>query len=462
MKKKAFFIVIVLSFVALHSVNSQTKAEIDELKILLQSGKYVSLVNRTSQLRKKEYYKNAFMDYCLAVGYCRLNKPELSTEWFNHILNSYDNLSGKKRSELKQLNQSCMGGTAIAPSVDDMKSFLKTIGSEVFEGPGGAGIESKMGIPSASARVEELDFENLSFDTENRKFNLNEKAAAEKYYSNLINDESYRSDTTANLLIFYPNSKINISAQIKALEEYYLYFKKEFKLQEVNRLITVFYCPNRTQLNLISSKIHKIKIPESTFGYASSADLVMMGIANFAWLGAMKHELFHLMIKSFVGDIPAWLDEGTACYFESSNLSSNKLTVNLRNYRSDLLRKSNMLKSEYEINSPPVTSLVNYNWQQFSGKPGDRLIQSSLHYSYSFAFVAFIASQNKLNEVMEAYRNRTTEEKIPGKPGEEDLTVLHIRSNSDILTQVLGMPMDDIQKNFESWCTKSLGFNPYK
>ena len=462
MKKKAIFILLVFYFIPINWANSQTRAEIDELKNLLQNAKYISLVNRVCELRKKDYYKNAFMDYCLAVGYCRLKKPNLSNEWFNHILNSYDNLSGKKRTELKELNETCMGGAAISPSVDAMKSYLKTIGSEGFEGPSGAGIESKMGIPSVTARVEELDFENLSFDSENRKFNLNEKVAAKKYYSNLIDDKSYISDTTSNLLIFYPDTKINISAQIATLEKYYVYYKKLFKLQDVNRLITVFYCPNRTHLNLISSKIHKIQIPESTFGYASSADLVMIGIANFAWLGAIKHELFHLMIKSFIGDIPAWLDEGVACYFESSNLKNDNLSVNLHNYRSDLLKKANFLKSKYHIESPLVNELIDYNWQQFSGKPGDLLIQSSLHYSYSFAFVSFIASHNKLDKVMEAYRNRTTEEIIPGKTGEEDLTVLHIRSNSDILSLAMEMPINQIQKSFESWCSKSLGFNPYK
>jgi hypothetical protein len=459
---KALLILLLFFVSSIGLVSPQTKAEITELKTLLQSGKYVTLVNRVSQLRKKEYYKNAFMDYCLAVGYCRLSKPDLSTEWFNHILNSYDNLSVQKRKELKELNETCMGGSAVTTSVDAMKSFLKTIGNEVFEGPSGAGIESKMGIPSVTAKVEELDFENLTFDTENRKFNLNEKAAAKKYYSKLINDQSYISDTTANLLVFYPNTKINISAQIAELDAYYRYYKREFNLQESNRLITVFYCPNRTQLNLISQRIHKIKVPESTYGYASSADLVMIGIASSAWLGAMKHELFHLMIKSFVGDIPAWLDEGTACYFESSNLKNTGLTVNLHNYRTNLLQNTNFLKNEYHIGSPLVSTLVNYNWQQFSGKPGDLLIQSSVHYSYSFALVAFIASQNKLSKVMEAYRNRTTEEIIAGQNGEEDLTVLHIRSGEEILTQAMEMPMEGIQQSFESWLSKSLGFNPYR
>ncbi len=462
MKKKALFILLMIFLCCSDYLAwSQTKAEIEELKNLLQGGNYVTMVNRISKLRQKEYYKNAFMDYCLAVGYCRLNKPELSNEWFSHILNSYDNLSVKKRNDLKALNKSCMGGNEITPSVDAMKTYLKSIGSEGFEGPSGAGIESKMGIPSTTAKVEEMDFENLTFDTQNRKFNLDQKKEAKKYYSSVINDENYISDTTANLLIFYPKSKINISAQIASLEEYYNYYKKAFSLEESNRLITIFYCPDRNQLNSISSKIHKIKVPVSTFGYASSADLVMIGIANTFWLGAMKHELFHLIIKSFVGDIPPWLDEGTACYFESSNLKNDKLTVNLHNYRSDLLGKARLLNQEFHINSPKIDSLINYNWQQFSGKPGDLLIQSSLHYSFSFALVAFIASENKLEKVMDGFRNRTRQETIPVNNGEEELTVLHLRSANEILEEAMQKSVPEIQQSFEAWCKKTFGLNPY-
>ena len=430
----------------------------DELFSLLRQGKYHELVNKTCSLREKEYFKNAFMDYCLAYGYCQLNKPSLSREWFDHLLVSYNNLSTNKRNELRKLKESCINTNTTVRPTNALFSFLRGMSPEGFEG-NSSGIESKMGITSVTDTVKEFDFEHLTFDAKNRKFTKKQKEEALAYYRNLIAKPAFSVDTTDHFLVFYPNNALAIKNHLKQLEEYYSYYNLTFNLNNSDRLITVFYCTNREDFTEVAERLHKIPVPKSTFGYASSADLVMLGIANAAWLGAMKHELFHLVIRSFIGDIPAWLDEGTACYFESSNLHGNIATTNFSwtNYRVNLLRRMDYVRSEIrsnqktEISVPSLKQLTNYNWQEFSGISGDLMIKASLHQSLSYAFVSYLNEKKLLSKTIEAFRNRAFIE-APTALETNGLTILHLRTNDEILKMVTGMNEDEIQLEFKQWC----------
>ena len=453
---KTIILLVICIFLIEFHVSAQQKEE--QLFSLLQQGKYVELVNNVSSLREKEYYKNAFMDYCLAYGYCQLGQSAISGEWFDHILASYNNLSTDKRRELRELKESCTNNQTAALPTDALFGFLRGMTSDGFEG-NGAGIESKMGIPSFSDRVEEFDFEHLTFDSQNRKFTLQQKKEAYSYYQKLLKDPSVKFDTTSHFLIFYPSNAVAIKTQIKELEEYYNYYRREFNLQESNRLITVFYCNNRAAFNDVAQNIHNIPVPKSTFGYASSIDLVMLGIANAAWLGAMKHELFHLMIRSFIGDIPAWLDEGTACFFESSSLKKEAVTNNLSwsNYRLRLLNNTNEIKYQIKSNQneefiiPSLQQLTNYNWEEFSGRKGDLMIKASYNQSLSFAFVSYLNERKLLDKTMEAFRNRSFIE-TPSGIETEGLVMLHIRPTDELLMNVTGMNLIEIQTDFDKWC----------
>jgi hypothetical protein len=186
----------------------------------------------------------------------------------------------------------------------------------------------------------------------------------------------------------------------------------------------------------------------------------MLGIANTAWLGAMKHELFHLMIRSFIGDIPPWLDEGTACYFESSNLKSDTITTNLTksNYRINLLywgtRDTRFDLPELrgqDLKIPSIVQLTNYNWQEFSGKPGDLMIKASFKQSLSYAFVSYLQDRNLLSKTIEAFRNRSFRE-TPSVNETEDLIILHLRTIDELLSNITGMSAMEIQVAFDKWC----------
>jgi len=436
---------------------AQPKIE-DELVNLFKQGKYLDLVNKVCREREKEYYKNAFMDYCLAYGYCKLNKPTLAQEWIDHILDSYNSLSTKKRKELQSLKQSCTAPGATAASTDEMIKFLSSMNPEGFKG-NDAGVESKLGVPSLTDTVKEFDFEHLTFDSQNRKFTLRQKQEALGYYNKLIAGQNFKVDTTAHFLVFYEGSATAIKNQMKQLEEYYDYYNQSFNLGKSNRLITIFYCTNRKDFDSVAHRIHKIPVPKSTYGYASSVDLVMMGIASSSWLGALKHELFHLMIRSFIGDIPPWLDEGMACYFEASDLQGNRVTTYFSgsNYRFNLLQRMDIVISQVkreqkvEMKIPTVKQFTNYNWPQFSGITGELMIKASYHQSLGYAFVTYLNEKNLLGKTVEAFRNRSFVDTTAGA-GQQGLIMLRLRSNDEILENVMKMNLDAIQQDFKQWC----------
>jgi hypothetical protein len=438
-------------------VLSQSETE-QELFRLLQQSQYVQLVNKVCSLREKQYYKNAFMDYCLAYGYCQLDKPALSGEWFDHILRSYNSLSTTKRTELQQLKKTCTTSQPTPQVTGALFTYLREMSADGFEG-NQAGIESKMGIPSLKDTVEEFDFEHLTFDRQNRKFTLQQKREARDYYRTRLSDPGIKVDTTQHFLVFYSDNAMVIKNHMRQLEEYYSLYNSMFNLESSNMLITVFYCTTRDDFNKIATRVHNIPVPKSTFGYASSIDLVMMGIANAAWLGAMRHELFHLMIRSYVGDIPPWLDEGTACYFESSTLKNGDVTTNLdgSNYRISLLQHSEYVGDEIrqgkKITIPSLQELTNYNWQEFSGKPGDLMIQASYNQSISYAFVSYLKDKNLLTKTIDGFRHRAFSDSASANTS--GLTILHLRTNDELLATATGMSQSEIQADFSNWCRKN-------
>lgn len=446
----------------------QTKKEIDELLKLLNENKYGQLVNKVSVMREKEYYKNAFMDYCLAYGYCRLNMPDVSREWFNHILKSYNTISIQKESELIQLRNECSAPQVALSPTFTMVNYLSSMSSEGFEG-NAAGIESKMGVPSLSDRVSEIDFENAKFDATNRQFAIDEKDRAWNYYKNLMSGGpgTLTHKTTDHLLVIYSAGNSAIEPQIQELERYYRYYQEEFGIGSDDRLITVFYFNGRAEFDRGTTKLHNIKVPSSTFGYASSADLVLTGIASASWLGALKHELFHLMVRSSIGDISPWMDEGIACLFESSSLNSStgKASFNMNNYRSEILKRLDMIRGEsgQPLPLPSVNDFINFSWLDFSGRPGDLTIKAGIHYSISYVFVKYLYDKGKLKAVIDAYRDRTFTETVKsGSSGDEDITIIHVKPANQIIEETMLMTMDQIQKDFELWCSQKLGNNPYK
>ena len=130
---KRVYLLLCNTVLVIGSLFAQPKIE-DELVDLIKRGKYLDLVNKVCREREKEYYKNAFMDYCLAYGYCKLNKASLAQQWIDHILGSYNSLSTKKRRELESLKQSCAAPSATAASTEEMIKFLNSMNPEGFRG----------------------------------------------------------------------------------------------------------------------------------------------------------------------------------------------------------------------------------------------------------------------------------------------------------------------------------------
>jgi hypothetical protein len=465
--KKILIVVIVITLGQFkYPLYSQTQQEIQEIYSLLSHQQYISLINKICELRENAYYKNAFMDYCLAFSYCRLGQNAISTKWFDHLIKNYNSLTPDKIQELVQLKSECQNPTVPEHSATgqakSMETFLNAMNPDGFENQL-VGFEGKMGYPGQNERVTKFDFEHATFSTSNRQFTQYEKKEAADYYNNLIQDKAYQNDSSQHLLVFHTKNATSIKSHMLELEEYYNYYQDFFNLGESGRLITVFYCLDRFNFDNIAKDIHNMTIPKSTFGYASSSDLILAGIASSTWLGAMKHELFHIMIRSYVGDIPAWLDEGIACCYESSSLHNNKLLVNMQNYRTDLLK--NVPELKYTMSSkdfkplPTVTQFTNFSWPQFSGNPGDLKVWTGVNYSLSYVFVKYLMDNNKLSKVVDAFRNRSIR-KIQ-KSGEESYIVLNPRTSNEILTEILQMDMNQIQSSFESYCKNLLGFNLY-
>jgi hypothetical protein len=155
-------------------------------------------------------------------------------------------------------------------------------------------------------------------------------------------------------------------------------------------------------------------------------------------LGTIKHELFHLIIRTDIGDIPGWLDEGIACLYEESHWEGDTLKYDKNLWRTTVLKDNS--KSDNPL--PLLRTIFNNNWDEFTSNNTTTICELSVNYALAKHFAMFLEDKGKLPLVVEAFKKR--------RNLFVDTTLININS-VQVMEEALNQNLSDTQQEFDKW-----------
>jgi hypothetical protein len=238
----------------------------------------------------------------------------------------------------------------------------------------------------------------------------------------------------------------------QGLEDYLRFFEQEYGMRKPDDFITIYAATSDTKFNALAKKVHGVEvgITMGIIGYSIPEDMSIVAMLpnwNSKLYGTLKHELFHLMMRSEFGDAPPWLEEGMAALYEESYQKENKV-VGKQNWREDILRGRFTCR-------PTLKKLLEMNWMEFSGMsssadyidPYDISPITDCHsdvgviHATARYFILYLQNKGKLSEV---YNKMKVIEIVD----ESEIKQPDARS---VLEQSLSMSIDEINQDFTSW-----------
>ncbi|WP_282610477.1 hypothetical protein [Pelagibius sp. Alg239-R121] len=246
------------------------------------------------------------------------------------------------------------------------------------------------------------------------------------------------------------------------LEKFLAFFRDAYRLRAPEHLITVYLVPSVDELAAVAEELHGLRIPAQSIGYSFKDDLSILGVVRDARMGTLAHELFHMMVRDQYGDLPPWLDEGTAALYEVSNTADKylpdrpadigsqgapivggELAVRGReNWRSCVLRKFWIERFGSEIELPSLRTLVTMDWRAFNSLEGGELVaQQAVNHATARYFILFLQDEtDKLFSVFESFAKRDPFE-IAATPDDDTLSRLQAELGD----------LDLLNTRFQAW-----------
>lgn len=435
---------LVLLFVAVN-VSAQLIIPKKKWTELYKQKKYAEVYKEALALRKKEYGKSATVDFFIAKSLCAGDQKSKSIEWFDYILKNYKIESESKqkinndRASCARPNQPSFGGDVFDVNI------LQALAS--MEAPQST-TRGKEGYVTFDCTQSQQSFITKNIisqeELQSRLFELNQSTAAISKFKSTLGPEYQVKQAGRFILITYGNTNINneearaVSADLQQAFDFYV---KYYGLRPPDKLLTVCLLPNKQILQETALTLHGIDIPRSNWGYSNTADLTLLGWSDKDHIGTLLHELFHLMIRTDIGDAPPWLDEGIASLYEHSTWNGGNIKGSVENWRTDVLKKaydSDKLKSRI----PTLEDFLIKNWDEFDGSKAGDVCNISINYAYGRNFIVYLQEKNKLQSVFEGMKTRTTIDE------NYNLTSY---SSVEIIERSLGSPIAKVEKRFLKW-----------
>jgi hypothetical protein len=447
--KAMFLLIAMLAGITCHAQKAIDKAYFYGL---IKDHKYGQLLADAHKERNKVYGKIWLVDYYIAKASCGLGKPDNAVEWFNSSL-KYPNVNDEIRKFLLKEMSNCRSGQVIdSRTVANIgmpdtrlltQAYMLTATSRGKMGP----VYNCKIPPQELTTMREVSIDEL----ESRLFDLDKGADAIKKYKTLLNSNYHINISGRFLLITYGNNVLNneqIAKTSERLERTYNFFSSHYNLRPPDKLLAVYLLPDKNILRKTALLVHGIKIPDANIGYSNLSDLSLVGVSDITHIGTLCHELFHLMIRTDVGDVPPWMDEGIACIYETSRWNGNELTGDVENWRTDVLRTAKYDMSE---KIPHLRDFLKFTWQQFDGLESNDLCKAAINYAYGKHLMLYFQEQGKLTDLVTAVKNRT--EITTG-------TDAIFQSDSALLEKVLNNNLETIERKFNDWMGEKYRIKP--
>src|SRR5436190_14929706 len=322
--RSIFLLIVCIPFVIPHSL-AQKKVNRQYFIDLLNAGEYDKVFDTATKLRKQVYGKNAVVDYFIAKSLCLDGYKEKSAYCFNCIIRNFK-LSGDKKDFIQQeitncthLHETSEELTAASPDFN----YINNVSLPE------AGVSGKMGrVYDCFSKEQTINLTNMvsADEMESRLFAVGDKKNAVVKIKTIVNN-NYRIDTSGRYVFVtlknFPLDSVSYAAA--RLEEAYRLFVSYYSLRPPDKVLTVYIVRDQQALRQTAQLVHGIQLPDPNIGYSILADLSLLGLGDAKHLGTLYHELFHLIVRTDLGDIPAFLDEGLASLYSVSKWENGKL-----------------------------------------------------------------------------------------------------------------------------------------
>ena len=449
---RTFILLIVCLPVFILQSAAQKKVDRQYFIALLNAGQYDKVFDSATRLRKEVYGKNAVVDYFIAKCLCLDGYKEKSTFCFNCIIKNFK-LSGSKKDFIQQEITTCSatpGPQETLPASGNPDfSYINNVSLPE------ASVGGKMGkVYDCFSKNQTINLNSMvsQEELESRLFEINQKKMAVQKINGLL-DNRYKIDTGGRYVFVtlkkFPLDSVSIATQ--SLERAYHFFVNYYGLRAPDKLLTVYILPNQPALRQTAKMVHGIELPDPNIGYSNLSDLSLLGLGEAKQLGTLYHELFHLIIRTDLGDIPAFLDEGLASLYSVSRWTNDKLLGDDHPWRLYDLKEARYASDRF-LQIPSLESLVNYSWDEFDGQGTKNVCQVAVNYSLSNFLMIYLQEKNLLQQMVTAFKNRPFVPEDPAKA----------KTNLQVFEEVVQDSIQNFGIKFDKWFTRLYNFNLYK
>ena len=443
-----FVLLAVIHFYA----SAQKKVDRQYFITLLNTGQYDKVFDTAVKLRKQVYGKNAVIDYFIAKSLCLDGHTEKSINCFNYIIKNFK-LAGSKKDFIEQEISSCNAPSAAAEEELMATPDFNYINNVTLPE---ASVGGKMGkVYDCFSENQTINFSRMvSLDSlESRLFPIGQKKKAIQKINSILNN-NYKTDTSGRYILVttkeFPLTDNKVGHVARRLEQAYKFFVDYYSLRPPDKLLTVYILPHQTALRQTANLVHGIQLPDPNIGYSNLSDLSLLGLGDAEQLGTLYHELFHLIIRTDLGDIPAFLDEGLASLYSVSKWENETLVGDHRPWRLLELREAKSAGDKY-LKIPPFEKLINYSWNEFDGQETKNVCQVAVNYALSNFLMIWLQEKKLLKEMVTAFKNR------PFIPEEG----VETKSNLQIFEDVVADSIKSFTKKFDRWFKDKYHFDLY-
>ncbi|MGZ5135147.1 MAG: hypothetical protein ACXWCG_08355, partial [Flavitalea sp.] len=388
----------------------------------------------------------------IAKSLCLDGHTQKSTYCFNCIIKNFK-LSGSRKEFIEQEISSCNVPSGAAEEELVTTPDFNYINNVTLPE---ASVGGKMGkVYDCFSENQTINFSGMvSLDSlESRLFPIDQKNKALQKINGILNS-NYKTAISGRYIIVtkkeFPITDNKVSYTANRLEKAYQFFVEYYSLRPPDKLLTVYILPHQTALRQTAQLVHGIQLPDPNIGYSNLSDLSLLGLGDAEQLGTLYHELFHLIIRTDVGDIPAFLDEGLASLYSVSRWENEKLVGDHRPWRLQELSEAKSANDSY-LKIPPLEKLINYSWNEFDGQETKNVCQVAVNYALSNFLMIYLQEKNLLQKIVTAFKDRPF---IPLDDSEP-------KSNVQIFENLMADSIKSFTNKFSQWFKLKYNFDLY-
>ena len=331
-------------------------------KTCWNQGLYKEAYTHLMEYRKEPYGRSAHVDYMLGTSGCRLeNLRGWGCEVLEWMLHRYA-LTAEARTLIQQELAACQAPWPTTTNVSP--ASLKAIASMIGASAHASGkMYYWLGKGEAfnaypAYRVKEIPKQEMQA----RIFPLSSRDRAIIETRTRVPGFKVEAFDRFVMASHSGHSVETLKKMAVHLEQYLAFLERDFGITLPATYVTVYMVPTSQELMKIAERLHGLRVSYSTLGYSFLDDMsVLVVVPNEFTVGTIKHELFHLAVRSYFGDIPPWLDEGMAGLYEVSQFEGKKVR-GLPNWRGKVLNE--LMKKKPGIR-PTIAQLVESSWFAF-------------------------------------------------------------------------------------------------